>query len=246
MKNKWVIIISLLAFAMIIPLEAEMTVKVQRGETAGIIAKKYLKDAKQWREVFKANDLPQKDPPAGTLIKIPSDLMKSPDGVIVNYQDAALYSRAHSKQWDPSYANLMLFRMDSLKTNETGQARLTLRNKAIMHIGPKTTVILNYTGRKGASEQNMLLKKGRLRFQSSAGLDIGKFQVLTPAAVAGVRGTEFETSVDDTGNTGISCYKGKVGVSAAGKTVEVPAGFGVFVEMGKEPGEPFALPQAPI
>ncbi|MEW5945610.1 MAG: FecR domain-containing protein, partial [bacterium] len=64
------------------------------------------------------------------------------------------------------------------------------------------------------------------------------FEISTPTAVAGVRGTVFdmENAADNT--TAVTTYTGSVDVTAQGQTVNVPAGTQVTVNPGETPGTP--------
>ncbi|MBD3293432.1 MAG: hypothetical protein GF393_10945 [Armatimonadia bacterium] len=51
-----------------------------------------------------------------------------------------------------------------------------------------------------------------------------KFEVRTPTATAGVRGTVFSVAVDDGGQTSVAVYEGEVAVDAEGGTATVASG----------------------
>ncbi len=73
------------------------------------------------------------------------------------------------------------------------------------------------------------------------------FQVETPTAVAGVRGTEFSMDFDPVaGVSKVSVEEGKVAVAAEGKEVVVAQGQGTMVRKNEAPVAPIVILAAPI
>ncbi|MEW6202761.1 MAG: FecR domain-containing protein [bacterium] len=64
------------------------------------------------------------------------------------------------------------------------------------------------------------------------------FEITTPTAVAGVRGTAFDMENTADNTTNVSCYDGSVDVTAQGQTQNVPAGTEVSIPAGSAPPEP--------
>lgn len=62
-----------------------------------------------------------------------------------------------------------------------------------------------------------------------------KFEVRTPTATAGVRGTVFSVAVDDTGQTEVAVYEGSVAVEADGGSTTVASGQQAVVTSGAAP-----------
>ncbi len=81
------------------------------------------------------------------------------------------------------------------------------------------------------------------RFWSSFTKAVGhNLEIETPNAIAGVRGTEFQVAVGE-GKSNLAVYDGKVGINAAGKGTEIPAGFAVVAK--ETLGDVRKLPPAP-
>jgi len=110
----------------------------------------------------------------------------------------------------------LVFTNDKIITKKNSVVDLQFSSSVIMKIGQQSEVIItknieNTTKISRNIELNLakgsVFSKihGKLRKNDS-------FQVRTPAAVAAVRGTEFETNVDDDNNTQVSVTKGKVAV----------------------------------
>ena len=71
-------------------------------------------------------------------------------------------------------------------------------------------------------------------------------QIITPAAVAAVRGTDFRVAAEQQAPVSRNeVLEGEVGVGDSARTQLVPAGFGLVTETGKEQEPPRALLPAP-
>jgi hypothetical protein len=91
------------------------------------------------------------------------------------------------------------------------------------------------------------LQDGRLEANASRQVAPGGgFQVKTPIAVAGLRGTAFRLNMDAEGKTlRGEVLEGAVGVTAARKEVVVPAGQGTLAKAGRPPAAARPLLPAP-
>lgn len=223
----------------------EITVK--KGETLSVISKKHLADPRRWRELLKYNKVPKPDlifP--GMKLKIPAFLSKNPVATVQYTRVVAEYLQATARSWNPTRPQLSLFPRDQVRTRQTGLLRLLIKG-GVLTLSKNSIIVLNRETIEKQASTKVLLQKGRLHtsFRKSPGSTRPGLQIVTPSAIAAVRGTELMTAVDEDENTMVGCYEGLVGVSAQGKTVEVPAGYGTFVKKGEPPTEPFLLPAAP-
>jgi hypothetical protein len=90
---------------------------------------------------------------------------------------------------------------DEVRTDRTGRARVVLQDGSVLNVGNDSHVMiekLTLQPDKGAVRSLIRLLKGKLRpVVSDAYLRPGAvFEIETPAAVAGVRGTEFVITYD--------------------------------------------------
>lgn len=89
----------------------------------------------------------------------------------------------------------------------------------------------------GASKSKVNLDSGKV-FAKAGKMNKGStFEVKTPSAIAGVRGTGFECS-----ETSVSVVEGSVEVTAGGQTIEVAEGLVTETVEGEAPGTPEAIP----
>jgi hypothetical protein len=72
-----------------------------------------------------------------------------------------------------------------------------------------------------------------------------QLEIETPAGVAGVRGTQFGISIQNSGKMSIATGEGAVATTAQGRSVQVNGGFQNFTIPGEPPSEPVPLRDDP-
>lgn len=220
-------------------------IDVKKGDTLAKISKKYLEDPSQWPALLKYNKIanPNLIQP-GMKLKVPASLGKKPAAVVVYKSGKAQYTHAQENIWREVFVKLGLFSEDQVKTGPASSVHLKLSNQTILRMQPASLVIVNKVD-KNSRDAVFTLQEGNLHANvESMRKSGGRLMVHTPAAVAAVRGTDFELQASAK-SSGLACYEGQVDVSAQKVTVEVPAGMGTFVEKGKAPMKPFRLPPPP-
>lgn len=102
-------------------------------------------------------------------------------------------------------------------------------------------------GSTGMVDTRMRLHGGRIENEVLPAVGSGsRYRIITPPAVAAVRGTSFRVAFDPAAETALGeVLDGALGVSALGVSRDVPAGFGVATKTGEPPGEPKQLLPAP-
>lgn len=103
---------------------------------------------------------------------------------------------------------------DQVRTGRDGGVRLLLGGSAVVDLGANTSMVVTRAG-SANSETKLKVWSGRLwaRVSSLFGNE-SKFEVESPNAVAGVRGTEFIFDVAADGATEITVLEGAVEVTA--------------------------------
>ncbi len=238
---------ALAAFALPAP-AAEWLYLTVPGDTLSAIGQTYLRNPKDWPKVQAANGVPiPKHLPANSRLKIPVELLKvTPAPVAV----VAVSGNARFKRPDGPYQPLKTG--ESLSGGETvltgpgasvsyrfaDNTRLTQQASSKLSFGR-----LSSYGKTGMVSTELTLDSGRLEASASRQFaPAGGFQVHTPVAVAGLRGTGFRLNVAEDGKTlRNEVVEGAVAVSAMGQEVKVDAGFGTYAEQGKPPAPPVSL-----
>lgn len=115
-----------------------------------------------------------------------------------------------------------------VRTGADGDVTLNWVDGTRIRLGPDTSIrVRKATLNTSTKESTSLfdLDTGRIwvRVLSALGGKT-KFEVRTPTATAGVRGTIFTVAVDETGATSVAVYEGEVAVDAEGRTTGVTSG----------------------
>ncbi|EMJ86715.1 FecR domain-containing protein [Leptospira meyeri] len=226
-----------------------ITIIVEKGQTLSIISKTYLDDPRKWKELLKSNQI---DNPnliiPGMKLWIPQSLGKKPLADLQRYTGKTEVLKVSRKGSDWTGATLGegLYAKDEVRTFKDSEAQFLLLSGSKFEITENSHVIME-KGKSDTEPDELYLRKGRMRsiIQKKPSTNQRMFLLKTDSAVSEVRGTDFLTEVDPSGNTTLSCYEGLVAVTAQNVTVNVPSGFATFVEKGKAPLKPFSLPDPP-
>lgn len=145
---------------------------------------------------------------------------------------------------------------DRVYTGEDGNIELLFTDGAVVLVRPRSEFAVEGYRYDAQGERSLFaLARGAVRTATGA---IGKrnhedFRLRTPTATIGIRGTEFETSENACDTRAcqpgerpglvVTVYKGRVAVSNASGTTEVPEGATLYVRNAQEPavfgtGEP--------
>lgn len=226
-----------------------ITIVVEKGQTLSIISKTYLDDPRKWKELLKSNQI---DNPnliiPGMKLWIPKSLGKKPLADIQRYSGKTEVLKVSQKQsdWTGASVGEGLYAKDEVRTFKESEAQFLLLSGSRFEITENSHVIME-KGKSETEPDELYLRRGRIRsiVLKKPSSNQRMFLLKTDAAVSEVRGTDFTTEVDGQGNTTLSCYEGLVAVSAQNVTVNVASGFATFVEKGKPPLKPFAVPDPP-
>ncbi len=222
------------------------------GDTLSGIGQQYLKKPSDWPKVQAANGVPiPRHLPANTRIKIPMELLKvTPAPVSVTAVTGNVRYKDPAGPFRPLTAGTLLNGGETVLTGPRSSAAFRFADNTTLtqQAGGKLTFgRLAAYGRTGMVSTEISLDSGRLEASAAKQLPpAGGFQVKTPVAVAGLRGTGFRLSVEEDGKRMTSeVTEGVVAVAAQGRDVAVNAGFGTYTEAGKPPAPPRALLPAP-
>lgn len=112
-----------------------------------------------------------------------------------------------------------IFLNDVIKTGADGLVKVLLNDETILKVSPATELLISemIAGPGEGGRSTVELLRGRIRSVIGNKLsENNEFNVNTPVAVAGVRGTDFEvvhTLVDGEWVTGVRCFDGAVALS---------------------------------
>jgi len=117
---------------------------------------------------------------------------------------------------------------DTIRTDGRSRVDLHYVDGTRFRVGPNTRVTVlksQYNGATGADTQMFKLDLGRVWIRVLKVLSQkSKFEVVTPSATAGVRGTIFSVAVSEDGQTVVSVKEGKVAVRHESASWDVAEG----------------------
>jgi hypothetical protein len=120
--------------------------------------------------------------------------------------------RAKQTDWRRAVLSLPVYFGDHIRTRK-GQATITYRDKSILKIRPNTHIALNTIISPVENKNSTLLFFGRIWNKVRKAVQKKRrFEVQTPTAVCGVRGTEFEAASYEDGTMIVRVDTGEVEV----------------------------------
>lgn len=118
---------------------------------------------------------------------------------------------------------------DAIRTNETGTAVLTHYDGSTVALSPLTELVVEDLN--GTDHRVLYLTIGRIAVSVTKLIaPDSRYEVRTPSATLGVRGTRFVVTVAADGRTEVDVSEGRVALSASGESVELGGGEGGVVE----------------
>jgi hypothetical protein len=146
----------------------------------------------------------------------PAEAQKKEVGKVKYARGEVLRAASGSDQWAPLKKGFKLFEGDQIQTKKRSRFEAALSDGSVLRLGSKSKLklegVLNQPRKKKRDiKAKLLAGKVWASVRKMAGTD-SKFAVSTSHAVAGVRGTRFQASVDKDGTT-VKVYSGSVLVS---------------------------------
>lgn len=131
-------------------------------------------------------------------------------------------------------------------TGANGSATLEFADKSRLLIHADSELVmdtLSTYGDSGMVDTRLRLPAGRVETQVTPKKGPGsRYEIITPTAVAAVRGTDFRVSAEPHKPVSRSeVLEGKVNVTAEKQGRDIPSGYGTVTEKGKPPIEPIKL-----
>jgi hypothetical protein len=164
--------------------------------------------------------------------------------ILSNIQGEVLVKKAGNADWVKVEVKMVLDQGDMIKSGTTADAIITFFDGSTIELKSGTQVEISELV-KG--------KTTRIKLKQEIGETISKvkklvdpasmYEIETPAAIAGVRGSSMLVRVVSDGTTTVQNISGQISVTAQGVEVSIPVGSASTVQMGQPPSPP--LPVAP-
>ena len=217
---------------------------VQPGDTLVGMQQQWLRPGLGWRALQKLGRAATPSHlQAGTRLAIPHSwlLEVAAPAEVLHVNGPAWLERPGAAR-EALQAGAGLRSGDSIHTEEQSSVSVRVGDGSRSVVGPLSAVRLDKlarTGPAGPFNSTLQLERGQVDTRVTPGRPAPRFELRTPAANLGVRGTEFRARVEDT-TTLADVLNGRVAVAA----LAVDAGFGVSATaIGI--GVPRRLPAAP-
>ncbi len=236
--------LTLLSF-LIGPLEASaespVVIKVKQGDTLSQLCEKYLDDPKNWPQIAKLNRLsnPNQIFPSEYLI-IPVDLLKGipVKGKITHIQGKVeLLPSTSRDKWLPVALNDLIEQGQKIRTSAESSVEISYPDDVFLFLRENTMVRVVKTREKSKINKayDFFLDIGRStsKIRKATGKK-NKYQIRTPTAVAGARGTNYRVNVDSEKNTRLEVLEGMVDVNAGKHSMQVASGYGTIVSKNQK------------
>lgn len=214
---------------------------VRDGQTLWAVANEYLQDRQRWPEILKYNRLPVSDPYAvlpGMKLRVPVLLIKEHlrAAYLVRLLNRVDYRRKEENLWKKTLLNMELYQGDGVRTFKSAAAEIKFPTGELLHLYENSLAIV----RPEEKREEVNLLAGELR--ASRTKVITAEAIIEPKISPSGINPEFRTKIKEDKTTLVAVYKGEVDVTAQGKTVTVPAGFGSTVKFQTAPSLPIPLP----
>lgn len=227
----------------------EWLYSVRPGDTLWSLSHRYLTDPTLLEPLRALNGVknPRRLPP-GMQLRIPYDWIRATPASVrvlavrgaVQVEDGS-GSRAVQPQDEVRAGEVLTTPSDGhVVLQFQDGSRLSLLADSVLRI------VVSRAYASGVNEARVELLRGRTENQVVPRTGQGvRFEILTPAGVTSVRGTDYRVSAEVSSTARTEVLEGAVAVDGTGGGVRVPAGFGTLVVVGEAPRAPVALLPAP-
>lgn len=240
----------LLAWSFLIsaPLFAQDWIYTTRpGDNLWNISKTYLKSANYWYKLKEYNsvNLPKNLGP-GTRLRIPVAWLKhQPESVEIVYTRGEVHVIDADGKKTKLQSGDRLNIGDTVVSEENATATLRFADESVLLLGAGSELTLDSLGAfesTGMVDTQLRLQRGGLETQVTPLKNPdSRYEIITPAAVAAVRGTRYRVGVDTNNKMRTEVLDGKVKVANAKAGQNVKQGYGTLAEQGKRPLPPIKL-----
>ncbi|TAM55885.1 MAG: peptidase M23 [Paraburkholderia sp.] len=280
-RARWLAAVAGIALSLIIslPLQAQTieanktasyaTYVTAAGDTLYEVAQRYLSDVRGWRELAGLNHVSApRRLPAGVALRLPLALLRRdamPVSVIATSGPVTIRSHGTAARVGlapavPLLIGRVLGENDAVSTGPNGFATLELADGSYVSLTPNTSIVLSILRKMALTDANdrvIELEHGEVSTEvTHAKQSADRFEIHTPAIVAGVRGTHFRVQMSPS-MTAVEVLDGKVALGAAKDAARpdpnraasaaqlIAAGEGSTTPIGADIGAPLPLLPAP-
>ena len=222
---------------------------VRPGDNIWNLTEKYCVSVRHWKRIQGLNNVRlDRQIPPGTKLRFPLDILKyqPATALVAQVRGTAQLFRTGGKPAVPLAAKMSLRSGDRIVTGSGANVTLRFADGSELLVLEDSEVVmdtLSAWSTTGMVDTRVRLQGGRVDTRVKPGRGPGsRYHIITPAAVAAVRGTRFRVAADKQQPLSRSeVTAGTVNVGDARNSQDIPAGFGLVSESGKPPQPPSEL-----
>lgn len=245
------LLLCLLVFSAAPAWAEEWIYTVRPGDNLWNISNNYLKGISYWPKVQNHNGItdPKQIKP-GTRLRILVEWLKNPPqpAIVVRHSGPVEVVDGRGQRRQAS-AGDQLVSGETIHTGLNGSITVRFADDSTLLIQSNSVLSLDSItsfGDSGMVDTSVRLHHGRVDTRVEKRRDNTRFMIITPAAIAAVRGTQFRVSAEAERPVMRSeVLEGRVDVEGSKSTAELAAGYGTMAEQGKPPLPPRLLLPAP-
>jgi hypothetical protein len=230
---------------------SEWRYTIRPGDTVSGLSKEHLKLSVSWATLANYNDLTNPNMiKAGKQLRIPLKwLMIKQAHAELTTVSGDVQVLSEQGQWRQALLGERVQTGEQVRVGTNSSGRLRFADGSVLVIQPESSLSMDSLSLYGGgymADTQLRLQSGRVEVNANPSKRKGQqFNVITPAAVASVRGTQFvlEAQADRTlGQTS----EGSVALRNDFGTVLVNEGFSSAVKAGEKPMEPTRTQSGPV
>ena len=228
--------------------DAEWSYTVRPGDNLWNFSQKYLHSIDYWSKLAKYNKIKKpKALPPGTILHVPvAWLRQPPQAVNVVLVFGLVELRRASQPGRVALEAGMRIKVNDRVISKQGSALFELANGSQLRILPNSELVfdaLTVFEDSGMVDTRIRLERGRINSKvPKLKHKKSRYEIITPAAVTSVRGTEFWVAMDaETRQMFTEVPEGRVSVANDEGQQEVASGYGINLKQGEVPPPPVKL-----
>ncbi|MCU0857517.1 MAG: FecR domain-containing protein [Pontiellaceae bacterium] len=163
-----------------------------------------------------------------------ADAFKANDAVVLTIEGRVETVRTGTTDWLPAQTNEILEVGDRLRTGLRSRATVRLSDLTVLRVNELTTLKIQPPSQPEKQPALHLEKGGAYFFSRERPVEM---EFRTPLASGAIRGTEFNLTVADDGQTVVTLLDGEVELNNESGTVNLVSGEQGIVEHGKAPAK---------
>jgi hypothetical protein len=226
--------------------EAAWRYTVRPGDNLITLGKMHLINPDDWKTLQQLNHIENPHRiPAGKVLRIPLSLVKQgPASAEIIFVSGQAQWQQSATDFKPLAVGDKLNAGAHIVTKENSKVVIKFADGTTTELSSNSILVLDsmslYSGGTMV-DTKLRLQKGRLETHANPQQVEGNgLQVITPSAIAAVRGTKFRVTADQKATTQ-ETLDGQVALGSSNQAVIVSKGYGSLAERGKPPIPPVSL-----